>query len=442
MLIGVCFPESVFLFIQLNYDGGNMRTDYSTDYSLARGIYVGLLVLTLNMGLCAVTFAQVQRIFISDSTDKMVYRYNESAAATSSWSTGAATNPRDIYVTDTNVYILDGASFQVYRYTYDGGSATASKVLKDFSGASLGTIESLTIAGDELWVGEMSATNKRVLMYSLTNAFSASGTLNATRQFNFTANNTDCQGLAIDATYLYVLDQTDRVFYRYPRTTANNATGVAAVSGTMRNASGSNLTALTGAVAEGAVMRVVNASGTNTLNRFDLTALFATTGNVNATSTYNTTSANGNSTGYGLNALASVVSIRRNEQDPTNTSTVDFNVVFSEAVTGVGAGDFTLTNTGSLSGSSIASVSADSGNSRTVTVNTGSGSGTIRLNFNDDDSVIDIGRVPIGGTGTDVDHTGDEVYTIDKTAPTATVSGPASPTKSNPLISRSRLVKR
>ena len=56
-----------------------------------------------------------------------------------------------------------------------------------------------------------------------------------------------------------------------------------------------------------------------------------------------------------------------------------FLVTFSESVTGVAAGNFSLTTTG-VSGASIGAISG-SGNTRTVTVNTGSGDGTIRLDL-------------------------------------------------------------
>src|SRR5206468_12179721 len=61
----------------------------------------------------------------------------------------------------------------------------------------------------------------------------------------------------------------------------------------------------------------------------------------------------------------------------TNAAGVRFAVSFSEAVSGVDAGDFALTTSGT-SGASITSVSG-SGASYTVTVTTGTGDGAIRL---------------------------------------------------------------
>ena len=109
------------------------------------------------------------------------------------------------------------------------------------------------------------------------------------------------------------------------------------------------------------------------------------------------------------NTPPAVVSINRADADPTNATSVDFTVTFSETVTGVDAGDFTLSATGTASGT-IASVSG-SGNSYTVTVDTVAGDGTLRLDIDDDDSIIDGVGNPLGGSG-EHDYTGGQAYTI------------------------------
>jgi hypothetical protein len=56
----------------------------------------------------------------------------------------------------------------------------------------------------------------------------------------------------------------------------------------------------------------------------------------------------------------------------------------------------------------------------TVSVNTGSGSGTLRLDVHDDDSIIDGAGNPLGGSGpANGNFATGQLYTIDKTAPTA-----------------------
>jgi hypothetical protein len=113
-----------------------------------------------------------------------------------------------------------------------------------------------------------------------------------------------------------------------------------------------------------------------------------------------------------------VLSINRHTDSPTNASSVQWDVTFSESVTGVDSSDFALAGAGAT-GASISGVSGSS-SSYAVTVATGSG-GTLGLNLVDDDSIQDGAGNKLGGNGTsgagDGSFTG-QTYTIDKTAPT------------------------
>jgi Bacterial Ig-like domain (group 3) len=114
-----------------------------------------------------------------------------------------------------------------------------------------------------------------------------------------------------------------------------------------------------------------------------------------------------------------VSSIDRSGSSPTNASSVSWDVAFSEDVTGVDSGDFSLATSG-VSGASITSVTG-SGSSYIVTASTGTGDGTIGLNLVDNDSIVDGANNKLGGTGTgNGDFTG-QTYTIDKTPPTVTL---------------------
>jgi hypothetical protein len=106
-----------------------------------------------------------------------------------------------------------------------------------------------------------------------------------------------------------------------------------------------------------------------------------------------------------------VVSILRIETSPTNASSVNYAVTFSESVTGVTPDDFAL----SLSGVTGASVTEVSGGptTYTVAVATGSGDGTLRLDIPDSASITDTVGNPLIG----LPYTGGASYTIDKTAP-------------------------
>ena len=119
-------------------------------------------------------------------------------------------------------------------------------------------------------------------------------------------------------------------------------------------------------------------------------------------------------------ALAPTVgsSVRVNPS-PTSAASVSFIVTFSEPVTGVDIGDFSLNTTG-VTGPSLTNVSGGP-ISYTVSVNTGSGNGTIRLDVNDDDTILDMSSNPLGGGGVgNGNFGGGQIYTINKATPTPT----------------------
>jgi hypothetical protein len=107
-----------------------------------------------------------------------------------------------------------------------------------------------------------------------------------------------------------------------------------------------------------------------------------------------------------------VVSSNRVGASPTNATSVQFTVTFSEAVTGVSTGAFTLTNTGTVAGT-IASVSG-SGTTYTVTVNTITGDGTMRLDVNSSGT----GITDAASNGLNGGFTTGQTYTFQHTAPT------------------------
>jgi hypothetical protein len=102
----------------------------------------------------------------------------------------------------------------------------------------------------------------------------------------------------------------------------------------------------------------------------------------------------------------SVSSITRAGTSPTSATSVNFNVAFSEGVTGVDVADFTLTKTGSITGESVTSVSG-SGSAYTVSINTGSGTGTLRLDVPNTATIQDANSNPLSGTP----FTSGETYT-------------------------------
>jgi hypothetical protein len=103
-----------------------------------------------------------------------------------------------------------------------------------------------------------------------------------------------------------------------------------------------------------------------------------------------------------------VTSITRKSPNPTSSSSVDFTVTFSEPVTGVDTGDFSLTTTG-VSGAVVSNVSG-SETAYTVTVNMGIGNGTLRLDVPLSATITDLAANPLGG----LPFISGETYTIEK----------------------------
>jgi methionine-rich copper-binding protein CopC len=107
-----------------------------------------------------------------------------------------------------------------------------------------------------------------------------------------------------------------------------------------------------------------------------------------------------------------------------NATSMSFTVTFSEAVSGVDAGDFSLTATGGVLGSIGTPTSADGGLTWTVPITSISGSGTIRLDLNSSGTGIatTAASTAIGGG-----YTSGTVHNVDTNAPNApSVTGPTS----------------
>ncbi|MGH9281310.1 MAG: Ig-like domain-containing protein [Acidimicrobiales bacterium] len=111
----------------------------------------------------------------------------------------------------------------------------------------------------------------------------------------------------------------------------------------------------------------------------------------------------------------SLVSITLAGSSPTAGSSVSWTVTFSEPVTGVDAGDFSLAPAG-VGGAAVTSV-AGSGTTRTITAATGSGSGTLGITLVDDDSIRDGAGNPLAGAGGGGGG-GGPAYALDRSAPT------------------------
>lgn len=111
----------------------------------------------------------------------------------------------------------------------------------------------------------------------------------------------------------------------------------------------------------------------------------------------NTTRQVGNPQGAFATRVPAVLSVQSLNASPTNLSSVNYKVTFSDIVSGVDSADFSLTTSG-ITAASVGVVSG-SGAVWLVNVRTGKGSGTLRLDVLDDDSIRDSANHPLGGTG-------------------------------------------
>lgn len=120
-----------------------------------------------------------------------------------------------------------------------------------------------------------------------------------------------------------------------------------------------------------------------------------------------------------IDAVAPTVSgiARKSPGNPTNAASVQYTVTFSESVTNVAVGNFTLTGTG-VTGT-VSSVSASSGSSIDVTVNSITGNGDLRLDLSNKGTIQDsagnaLAAVYASGQSFTIDHTSPNVVSIDR----------------------------
>jgi RTX calcium-binding nonapeptide repeat (4 copies) len=116
-----------------------------------------------------------------------------------------------------------------------------------------------------------------------------------------------------------------------------------------------------------------------------------------------------------------VTAINRVNTNPTNVGVVNYEVQFSQDVTGVDSSDFSLASS-VITGATIGTVTAVNTKTYRVPVNTGNNSGSLDLNLVDDDSIKNAVGVPLGGAGTSNGNFNGQAYSIDKTPPAANLA--------------------
>lgn len=119
---------------------------------------------------------------------------------------------------------------------------------------------------------------------------------------------------------------------------------------------------------------------------------------------------------YNGTVQLAVQSVTLQETPDMNANSVTYGVTFNKNANNISTDDFTLTTTGTVSGS-IASVSASSETTVNVTINEIEGEGTIRLDLLGTTDIEDdtaTGNVPAYNSG--------EIHTVDIVSPTVTIN--------------------
>jgi predicted ribosomally synthesized peptide with SipW-like signal peptide len=226
---------------------------------------------------------------VCDHEDNRVYKYDASGALVDDFDlSDGPVRPQGISVVGTDIYVLDSGGDYVYHYTCSGDFEGVSKRLLPTQPS--GTVTNgLAIDGDDLWL--VSSPPHKIYRYSLSAAFPGGGDLNYAQVIDLDSHNHGATGLAIDTSYLYVVDIDDLQVYRYPR-----GGGSGTPSKNLREMDSDSLIEPRGATVDGDFIWVVDC-GTDKVYKYDKDALFTGSGTINAIDEFPLDSDNGDASG-------------------------------------------------------------------------------------------------------------------------------------------------
>ena len=224
---------------------------------------------------------------VSDK-DTKVYKYDDSGSFVDSFNlSGDNEFPVGVASVGDYVYVIDHADKQVYQYTCSGAYVDVSrKLLKAGEASSIGNIDGLAIdiVAGEMWV--LSGNKKNIYQYSLSAAFPDDGS-SLKAAIEIPLDNQGAAGLAIDSTYLYVLDydtsQKETRFYRYPYPAGTPVVASKVLKDVNGGDIGGPPGGLAGAMYDGTnnILWVVD-QDTDKIYGYDVTNLFNGNGSINA----------------------------------------------------------------------------------------------------------------------------------------------------------------
>ena len=183
--------------------------------------------------------------------------------------------PSGIASTQDCLYVLDQDIKKVYRYSYSGEMLGISGELRGWNGSSLGNPSGLAITGDVMWVVLFGPNNPLLYKYSVEDAFSSTGYIEYKGFLGMIHGNRKASGLAMDNTYLYVVDRDNERIYRYPRNPFGG--GFYNISYKLKGVNGSDLIAPSGAMCDGSSIWVVDQGTSATpgkIYQYSLNSLF------------------------------------------------------------------------------------------------------------------------------------------------------------------------
>jgi hypothetical protein len=343
--------------------------------------------------------------------------FSGGGAATASHAvTGTVTNPSTTIssLSAVSSTLTNAASVQ-YTATFAASvsNLSASNFSLTTSGVSGAAVASVSGSGTNWTVTVSTGSGDGTLQLSMNNATGVSPSV-SNAPFSgdtYTIDKTPPTALSLSATDPTLSNQTE---LDYQITFSEPVTGV--VPGDFTAVTTGGVTA--GAISETPIsstvynVSIVNVSGNGTL---EINLNSSGTGIQDLAGNAITGGINGDT--YTVDqtppAVTAITATTPSNATPTNATSLTYTITFSEPVTGVNAGSFTLTQTGTASGS-LTNVTG-SGTTYSMIIAGVSGDGTLRLDLNSSGTGIQdaAGNTPSGG------FTGGDVYTIEHTPPAA-----------------------
>ena len=237
---------------------------------------------------------EVAKFLVADDGNNIdyVYMYDSSGAYADRFELVPENNrPQGVASVGAEVYVLDHVPDRVYHYSISEGGygqlLGVSRELREANGGNLLNPSGMAIYGDDMWIVEQGGGGS-IFRYSVSEAFVYSDEpLNGVQEIPLASGNTNAEGLAIDASYLYVADTANDKFYRYER----SGGGVATASRLLLQVNGKGVKKPAGALYDGTSLWTVDQQLQQVLE-YDVNDLFSGDGSLNATSQFNLHSEN------------------------------------------------------------------------------------------------------------------------------------------------------